>query len=70
MDEPKKLTKQIFTMTEEMVSGLREVNRATGIPISRLVRNGIRKELAEHGIHLGPDEIRQGGLRTGKQDES
>lgn len=51
-----------YTISAEMEDALEVVHNRTGIPIARLVRNGIRMVLAEHGIEV-EDSIRQGGLR-------
>ncbi len=59
---PNKMKKVPYTISEEMDRGLKVIHDRTGIPIARLVRNGIRMVLAEHGIEVG-DTIRQGGVR-------
>lgn len=51
--------RQPITLTEEMERGLAVVNERTGIPMARLIRDGIRMVLSQYGIEVKADVQRR-----------
>lgn len=68
-DEERKYTKVPYTISLEMDQALKTVHDQTGIPIARLVRNGIRMVLAQYGIEVS-DDIKPGGRRAKQANET
>lgn len=61
------MVKRPYTITKDQADALRRVHERTGIPIARLVRDGITLILNQHGEQANAT-VQHGGYRSKKEE--
>ena len=63
------MKKFVVTMTDEMKEELEKISDETGIPIARLVRDGIKLILAQYDVEIDTI-VKRGGYRGDSTNSS
>lgn len=62
------MEKYVLTLPDEMKSELSKISKNTGVPMARLIRDGIKLVLKEHGVDI--DTTVEWGGSSKKDDNS